>query len=189
MFLRIPPLASGLIALLAIAVASPSVTAQDVTVLERDSIAAVEKLFETTPAAKDLAGIAKGILVFPNIVKAGFLVGGQYGTGSLLKGNPEDGYYATDFFNIAAASYGLQAGAQSFGYALILVTDRAIRKVETSWGFELGAGPHIVVVDAGVAKTLSTKTVDSDVYAFTFGQKGLMGGLGLQGTKVTKLER
>ena len=144
-------------------------------------------MFDSTPAAKELAANARGILVFPNIVKAGFVLGAQYGTGALAKGNPTDGYYVTDYYNLAAASYGLQAGIQSFGYALVLMTDAAVRHVETSTGFELGLGPSIVVVDAGVAKTLSTKTADKDIYAFTFGQKGLMAGLGLQGTKVTKL--
>ena len=170
-----------------IAVAEPAV-AEESTALDQDVYSAVAKLMETTPVAEELAGEAKGILVFPNIVKAGFIVGAQYGDGALVHGNPESGYNITDYYNIAAASYGLQAGIQSFGYALILMTDSAFRHVETSSGWELGVGPSIVVVDAGVAKTLSTETAKSDIYAFTFGQKGLMAGLGLQGTKVTKLE-
>jgi len=89
---------------------------------------------------------------------------------------------------MTAVSYGLQAGIQSFGYILILMTDSAIKHVETSSGWEIGVGPSVVVVDAGMAKTLTTKTAKSDIYAFTFGQKGMMAGLGLQGTKVSKLE-
>ncbi len=159
------------------------------TPLEADAHAAVKKLMETSPAAKDLLSNAKGVLIFPNIVKAGFLVGAKYGDGALLEGNAQSGFNATEYYNIAAASYGLQAGVQSFGFAMVLMTDKAVRYVESRTGFELGAGPSIVVVDAGVAKTLTTATAKSNVYAFTFGQKGLMGGLGLEGTKVTKLNK
>ena len=88
-----------------------------------------------------------------------------------------------------SASYGMQAGIQTFGYALVLMSDAAVEHVETGAGWELGAGPSIVVVDAGKARTMSTETMKDDVYAFTFGQKGLMAGMGLQGSKITKLER
>ena len=131
----------------------------------------------------------KGVLVFPSIVKAGFLVGAKYGTGMLLEGNSKKGFYGTEHYNIAAASYGLQAGVQSFGYAMVLMTDEALRYVKTRSGFELGVGPNITVVDEGLAKTLTTATAKSAVYAFTFGQRGLMGGLGLEGTKITKLNK
>jgi len=162
--------------------------AEERTALGQDVHAAVANLMETSPAAKELAGVAKGMLVFPNITKAGFIVGAQYGDGALVHGNPKSGFYITDYYNIASASYGLQAGIQTFGYILILMTDSAIKHVETSSGWEIGVGPSVVVVDAGMAKTMSTKTAKSDIYAFTFGQKGMMAGLGLQGTKVSKLE-
>jgi len=167
--------------------ANPAV-AENRTALGQDVHAAVTSLMGATPAAKELAGVAKGMLVFPNITKAGFIVGALYGNGALVHGNPKSGFYITDYYNIAAASYGLQVGIQSFGYILILMTDSAIKHVETSSGWEIGVGPSVVVVDAGMAKTLSTKTANSDIYAFTFGQKGMMAGLGLQGTKVSKLE-
>ena len=150
--------------------------------IDRDVDAALWKLYETTPAAKALAEKAKGILVFPNIVKAGFVVGAQYGDGALLKNGRTVGYY-----NIVAASYGLQAGAQSFGYAMFLMTDSALNYLETSAGWEVGVGPSIVVVDSGMARTLTTTTLQDDVYAFVFGQKGLMAGAGVQGSKITKM--
>ena len=150
--------------------------------IDRDVDAALWKLYETTPAAKALAEKAKGILVFPNIVKAGFVVGGQYGDGALLKGGRTVGYY-----NILAASYGLQAGLQSFAYVMLFMTDSALNYLENSAGFEVGVGPSIVVVDTGMARTLTTTTAKDDVYAFIFGQKGLMAGAGLQGSKITKI--
>ena len=106
----------------------------------------------------------------------------------MIKPKQGGGYYVDGHYSIAAASYGLQAGVQSFGYALMLMTDAAVEHVKTSAGFELGVGPSIVIVDQGMAKNLSTETAKADVYAFTFGQKGLMAGMGLQGTKVTRLD-
>lgn len=167
---------------------TPRVVAQDVPIHEQDVVAAIETLKQTSPAAVALAQTARGLLIFPTITKAGFVVGAQYGEGALVKPKQGGGYYIDGHYSIAAASYGLQAGVQSFGYALMLMTDAAVEHVKTSAGFELGVGPSIVIVDQGMAKTLSTETAKADVYAFTFGQKGLMAGMGLQGTKVTRLD-
>jgi len=152
--------------------------------IDRDVDAALWKLYETTPAAKALAEKAKGILVFPNIVKAGFMFGGQIGNGVLEKNGATAGYY-----NSVAASYGFQAGVQVFGYALFFMNDAALGYLARSGGFEVGVGPSVVVVDAGVGKTLSTTTLTQDVYAFIFDQKGLMAGIGIQGSKITRISR
>ncbi len=161
----------------------PSVMAADVAGIDRDVDAALNKLYDTTPAARTLAPKAKAILLFPNIVKAGFLFGAQYGHGALRERGKTVGYY-----NIAAVSYGLQAGVQSFAYAMFFMTDSALKYLKESKGFEVGVGPSIVVVDAGMAKTLTTTTAKEGVYAFVFGQAGLMAGLGLQGSKITEVE-
>ncbi len=163
--------------------------AQERAALDRDVHAAIQLLLKSSPAAKRLAPRARGALVFPNIVKAGFLVGVQYGNGALVRRKKGGGYYIANYYNITSASYGLQAGVQSFGYVMALMSDAAVEHVETSRGWELGVGPSIVVLDEGLAKTLTTETAKSDVYAFTFGQKGLMAGMGLQGSKITRLNR
>ncbi len=152
--------------------------------IDRDADSALLKLYEKTPAAKELSTIAKGILVFPSIVKGGLIIGGQYGEGALRINGKTDGYY-----NTVAASYGLQAGVQSFGYALFFITDKALEYLKNSKGWEIGVGPSIVIVDAGLASSLTTTTAKSDVYAFFFDQKGLMVGLGLQGSKITRLDK
>ena len=98
---------------------------------------------------------AKGILVFPGIVKAGFLVGAQYGSGgALFKNGRTAGYY-----NIVAGSYGLQAGVQSFSYALFFMDNDSLNYLDRSEGWEIGVGPSIVVVDEGMAKSLTTTTL------------------------------
>jgi lipid-binding SYLF domain-containing protein len=144
--------------------------------------AALQKLYESTPAAKELSKAAKGILVFPDIIKGGLLVGGQYGEGALLEEGKTAGYY-----NTVAASYGLQAGVQKFGYTLFFMNQSALDHLKNSKGWEIGVGPSVVVVDAGLAKSLTTTTAKDDIYAFFFDQKGLMAGLGLQGSKITRI--
>jgi lipid-binding SYLF domain-containing protein len=152
--------------------------------INRDVKIALEKLHAKSSSAKMLGEKAKGILVFPGIIKGGFMVGGQFGEGALLRGGKTVGYY-----NTISASYGLQIGVQKYGYALFFMSDSAMSWLDKSDGWELGTGPSIVVVDEGVAKSMSSTTLQSDVYAFFFDQKGLMGGLGLQGTKVTKIKK
>jgi len=179
----------SLFLLIGVTFGSVSAASEERTALDNDVHAAIAQLLETSPAAKRLASSAEGALVFPNIVKAGFIVGVQYGDGALVRAKQGGGHYIASYYNIASVSYGFQAGLQTFGYVLVLMTDAAVENVETSQGWELGVGPSIVIVDAGLAKTLTTETAKSDVYAFTFGQKGLMAGLGLQGTKVTRLTK
>jgi len=150
--------------------------------IDRDVDSALQTLYRTTPAAKNMAKIAKGVLVFPDIIKAGLIVGGQFGEGALRVGGKTTGYYRT-----VAASYGLQAGAQSFGYALFFIDNEGLAYLKNSNGWEIGVGPSVVIVDEGVARSLTTTTVKSGVYAFIFQQKGLMAGIGIQGSKITKI--
>ena len=152
--------------------------------IDRGADAALQALYDKVPAARTLGEQARGVLVFPNVVKAGFIVGGQYGEGALRRNGHTAGYY-----NTLAASYGLQAGAQSFGYALFFMTDEALAHLDRSHGWEVGVGPSVVVLDAGAARSLTTTTAQSDVYAFIFGQRGLMAGIGLQGSKISRINK
>jgi len=145
---------------------------------------ALKQLYAKSPAALELSKVAKGVLVFPSILKVGFLAAGAYGEGALLVGGKTAGYY-----NSVAASYGLQAGAQKFGYAMFFMDIASLDYLENSAGWELGVGPSIVFVDGGIARTLSTSTTREGIYAFTFSQRGLMAGMGLQGSKITKINR
>jgi lipid-binding SYLF domain-containing protein len=162
----------------------PPVHAATAAELRRDAAAALKKLYAGTPKAKELADKAKGVLVFPSIVKAGFLVGGLFGDGVLVKDGKAVAYY-----NTVAVSYGYQAGAQKYGYVMLFMNDGALQYLDKSDGWEVGTGPSIVVLDQGAAGGLSTSTARDDVYAFIFSQTGLMAGLGLQGTKITRIEK
>jgi lipid-binding SYLF domain-containing protein len=157
-------------------------TAADRTVLRQDARGAHQQLIAKVPAAKTLSKSAVAILVFPAITKAGLVVGGQYGEGVLFRRDKATGYY-----NTAGASYGLQAGAQKYGYAMYFMNEGALDALTKTDGFEVGVGPSIVVVDQGMGKSATSITAQSDIYAFIFGQKGLMAGVGLQGNKITRL--
>jgi len=152
--------------------------------INRDVKSALEKLYAKSSSARAMGEKAKGVLVFPSIVKGGFMVGGKYGEGALLKGGKTAAYY-----NAVQVSYGLQAGLQQYGYALFFMSDSAMKWLDKSDGWEIGVGPSIVVVDVGAASSTTTTTAQSEIYAFFFDQKGLMGGLGLQGTKITKIKK
>lgn len=167
----------------AIVLAAPA-TAASTQALDKEARAALQALYQKTPAAKALGAKAKGILVFPRIVKGGFIVGAQGGDGVLYRNGKAAGYFST-----GGLSVGLQAGGQSFGYALFFMSDDALDYLKRSDGWEIGVGPSIVVVDAGAARSLSTTTAKSDIYAFFFDQKGLMAGMGLQGSKITPMDR
>lgn len=165
-----------------LALVSQAALAAGAAELARDANAALQKLYATAPAAKALGPKAHAILVFPKVTKAGLGVGGQFGEGALLKGGKAIGYY-----NTAGASMGLQAGAQQFGYALFFMNEKALAQLNKAEGFEVGVGPSVVVMDEGMAKSTTTTSLKDDIYAFIFGQKGLMAGLGIQGNKITKI--
>ncbi len=151
--------------------------------LTSESRAALRQLVAQNQTARSLSKNAIAVLVFPDVVKAGFIFGGQGGQGILFLHGKPAGRYQT-----AAASYGLQAGVQKFGYALFLMDQKAVDWVNQAHGWSVGSAPSLVVVDKGVAGSLSTETLHSGIYAFTFDQKGLMGGIGIQGSKITRLD-
>lgn len=151
--------------------------------LSASSSQALNRLVRENSAAAAISSRAKAVLVFPSIVKAGLVFGGAYGEGELRKGGRTTGYY-----NSFTGSWGLQAGAQSYGYAVFLMNDEALSYLEQSDGWEIGVGPTVVVVNAGIAENLSSSTLQDDAYAFIFDQKGLMAGVSIEGTKVTRIE-
>lgn len=174
-------LATAALSSLSVLPGAHAATAED---LDKDAKQALQTLYKSHPLAESLSRKAKAVLIFPNIVKAGLVFGGSYGEGELLSGAKIDGYY-----NSVTASWGLQAGAQSYGYAVFLMTDKALKYVHDTHGWEIGVGPTVVVVDEGVAKNLSTSTLKDDAYAFIFGQQGLMAGVSIEGTKVSHIKR
>ncbi|SIT35050.1 conserved exported hypothetical protein [Paraburkholderia ribeironis] len=150
--------------------------------LDANAHAALAALYAHTPKAKEVGDKAKGILVFPDVVRAGFIAGATHGSGVLLENGKVIGDFAT-----TSVSYGLQAGVQSYGYAMFIMTDAELNKVKAGSDYEVGLAPTVVVADEGAARNLTTTTLQADVYAFIFDQKGLMAGSALRGTKISKI--
>lgn len=161
--------------------AAAAATAED---LNRSASEALARLYRNNPVAATIGKQASAILVFPNVIKAGMVFGGSYGEGALLRNGVANAYY-----NTVSASWGLQLGAQTYGYVLFLMNDKALTQLESTQGWEVGIGPSVVVVNEGVAQNMSSTTLTGDAYAFTFNQQGLMASLSLEGSKITRIQR
>lgn len=186
--LRIAALLSSLlVAACSTTVSSTSSPASEATAraqLEQAARISLNKLYSNSTGAKELSANAAGILVFPSIVKAGLLVGGEGGKGVLFSARGK----VLGYYSVGAVSWGLQAGAQNFAQTMILMTPGALQNLNTADGWAVGVGPSVVVADQGMAKDITTTTAQSDVYAFIYGQSGLMAGLGVKGQKITRLD-
>ena len=169
--------------LLAAAAPQPANAATAVEI-DAEVDAALVRFYEEVPAAKDLAKKAKGMLIFPKVLKAGFGVGGEYGEGALRIGGKSVGYY-----NTAAASIGLQIGAQSRAEVLLFMTQEALDRFQASDGWEVGVDGSVAVVRTGVGGEIDTTTLSDPVIGFIFGEQGLMANLSLEGAKITKMDK
>jgi lipid-binding SYLF domain-containing protein len=159
-----------------------SAQAQTAEGLHRDAQEALAQLYSTNQVAADFGDRAKAVLVFPNIVKAGLVFGGAYGEGVLIQKG-----MAPQYYNSFTGSWGLQAGAQSYAYAVFLMTDAALTYLQESRGWEVGVGPTVVVMNEGAAANISSTSIQDDAYAFIFNQQGLMAGVSVEGTKITHI--
>lgn len=183
---------SGLLAILAVvcllgcsscATTTPVIQpAESAAAVSRNSRIALGYLYETNHSARLLGQNAQAILVFPRITKGGFLLGGMGGNGTLFQRGRPDAY-----FQIAGLSYGFQAGVQEYGYAMLMMDQAAVARFRSSGGWEIGSAPGLVVVDEGFSGSLSTTTVQNGIYVFSFHQKGLMGGISAEGSKITQI--
>jgi len=174
-------LALGLAAAGAAALTGPA-HAESAASLTAAGRRALARLYATEKRSRIIGRNALAVLVFPRIFKAGFVVGAQSGDGVLF----EHGRAAA-FFNISAASFGLQAGGQAFSYALFFETPGALAYIHKSDGWSLGTGPSIVVIDAGKSAESNIDTLTQDVYAFPFAERGLMAGIDIKGSKITRI--
>jgi lipid-binding SYLF domain-containing protein len=174
-------LAAATAALMLCVAPAQAASAED---LDKDAQQSLQALYKSNPLAETLSKKAKAILVFPKIIKAGLIFGGGYGEGVLLSSGR-----VSDYYNSVTASWGWQAGAQSYSYVVFLMSEKAVKYLKASKGWEFGVGPTVVVVNEGVAKNLSTTTLKDDAYAFVSDQQGLMASLSIEGTKISHIKR
>jgi lipid-binding SYLF domain-containing protein len=142
----------------------------------------MELLKESEPVSEDMIKAAKGVLIFPEIIKGGLLIGAAGGDGVLRVDGQTEGY-----FRSVAVSYGLQAGISTFGYVMFLMDDEAVAYARNTNGWEVGVGPNVTVADKGIAKKLSTTSAHSGIYVFFVGQEGFFAGAGIEGTKISRI--
>lgn len=174
---------AAIIATCLLTLASHYAVAANTEALNQKSEQALAALVKKNGAAAALSKKAEATLVFPNIIKAGFVFGGAYGEGVLI----QNGQIA-DYYNSVSASWGWQIGAQSYAYVVFLMTDKAVNYLEKSNGWEVGTGPSLVAVKKGVSKNLTTTTLKDDAYAFITDQQGLMADVSIEGTKISKIK-
>lgn len=176
-------LAAALLAAVSAAGLPGTAWADSAQQIRQDSAKALQHLYAVEPSTKELGDKAVAVLVFPKIYKAGLIVGGEHGQGALFKGKEPIAYY-----DISAMSLGLQAGAQTFGYALFFMNQKSLNYLDQSDGWALGSGPSLVLWDKSTASSLSTTTLTQDVFAVPFGAQGLMAGMGLEGSKISSIK-
>lgn len=156
-------------------------TAKEIDV---SSDVALDRLYSEVPGSKEVVKDAKGVLVFPSVIKAGIGIGGEYGEGALrINGK------TVDYYNTAAGSFGFQLGAQKKSIVLLFMTDEALTRFRTSTGWKAGVDASVAVVAVGAGGAVDTAKYHQPVLAFIIGQKGLMYNLTLEGAKMTKIQR
>ena len=155
--------------------------AKPATVLEAEANAALA-IFKTKPGADKFLSQIKGYLIFPSVMKGGFVVAGEYGEGVLRVNGQTKAYYS-----IASGSLGFQAGIQEASYLIAFVSQAALDNFIKSDGWEAGVDGTITLINWGAAKDFSSISYEKPIYGFVFDSKGLMGGVSLEGTKYTKI--
>ncbi|KVM65311.1 BPSL1445 family SYLF domain-containing lipoprotein [Burkholderia gladioli] len=145
--------------------------------------ATLSRLYSTVPGSRELAAKSRGILVFPSVLQAGFIVGAQTGNGALRVGGSTVGY-----FNTSSLSVGLQAGAQSKAVVFLFMTQDALDKFRATNGWSAGADASVALVKMGANGAIDSNTATAPVEVIVLTNAGLMGDVSINGTKVTKLD-
>ncbi|MEO0960430.1 MAG: YSC84-related protein [Pseudomonadota bacterium] len=190
------PLAAAVLAsALGAAVSLPSTlapitaVAEEAAVIETRVDLALEKLYKDVPGSRELAGKAHGILVMPDIVKGGFIVGARYGEGA-LRLNTGNGKGATaQYYSLGGASVGLQAGIEESSHALFFLSRDALEKFRRSDGWEAGVDAEVTVLDKGAKLGSDSTVLQQPIVAFVFAQGGLLAGASIEGAKYSKIAR
>lgn len=151
--------------------------------INADIDSTLARLYSTANGSRELVAKARGVLVFPSVIQAGFWIGGQYGEGALRVGGQTAGYYST-----AGGSFGLQIGAQSKAIIFLFMTQDALDRFRNSEGWAAGVDATVAVVKIGANGNVDTSTATAPVEAFVLTNAGLMTGVSLEGTKVTRLK-
>ncbi len=180
----------ALSAIAATTVAGPPARAADDAVIDARVNLALGRLWSEVPSARDLAGRAKGMLVMPEVLKGGFIIGGAYGEGALRLNDPVEGYEKHGgYYSVGAASIGLQIGVQTTSHVLFFMTDAALAKFRQSDGWEIGADAEVTFPDAGLSAGVDSTSLEKPVIGVVFAEDGLLVGISLAGAKYSPISR
>ncbi|MEM9098002.1 MAG: YSC84-related protein [Pseudomonadota bacterium] len=164
--------------------------AADAAVIDARVNLALQELYKQYPGSKELATKAKAILVMPDVIKGGFIVGGSYGEGALRMNDPTHAFEKTEeYYSVAAASVGFQAGLQETSHALFFLTDSALSTFRRKDGWEVGADAEVTFPDAGVNIGTNSSVLNQPVIGFVFGEDGVLVGASLEGAKYSRIVR
>lgn len=163
---------------------APAAHASSAAEINHEVDQTLHRFTEEIKGSQNLLGIARGVLVFPKVYKAGIGIGGEYGEGALRVGGHTVAYY-----NTVAASLGFQLGAQAKSIIILFTDQGALDKFRASEGWKVGVDGSVALVDVGVGKSIDTNTIKDPVIGFVFGQKGLMYNLTLEGSKFNKIDK
>ena len=171
--------------------AARTASAEDREVIDARINLAMGRLFAKIPETRTLASRARGMLVMPDVVKGGVIVGAAYGEGGLVLNNPAQGYEGgpAEYYSVAAASLGLQLGLQTSSHALFFMTDDALAKFRRADGWEIGADAEVTFPDAGLNAQVNSTIRDKPIIGYVFGQDGFMAGISLEGAKYSRIYR
>ncbi len=164
-------------------VPEPAIAA-DRDVIEAKVSLGFRELYDSVPGSRELAGKSKGVLMMPDVTKGGFIVGGSYGEGALKVNGQTSNYYS-----VAAASLGLQAGLQTTKHAVFFLTDEALKDFQTKDGWEIGADAEVTLLDSGASLGLDSTTYQTPIVAVVFGQSGVLAGASIEGAKYSRIKR
>jgi len=179
----LPVQLSTLIAIL-FSLHAPLAHAASATEINAKVSATLTTFYSQVKSGRELANKAAGILVFPEVFKAGFGIGGEYGEGALREHGKTTGHYST-----AAASIGLQLGAQMKSQIIMFMTKQALQEFKSSQGWKAGVDGSVALVTLGAGGDIDTNTVHDPIIGFIFSNKGLMYNLTFEGAKITKLDK
>jgi lipid-binding SYLF domain-containing protein len=162
--------------------ASEVVWAKTAKEIDSNVNACLDRFYKQVPGAKEMTAKARGVLVMPGVIKAGLIVGGEYGQGALRVNKKTAAYY-----NIAAGSVGLQIGGEAKDIIIMFMTDEALRQFQASKGWEAGVDANVAVVNMGAGERVDFTKVNDPIVAFVFDVKGLMADISLKGAKFTRI--
>ena len=152
--------------------------------IDREVAASRNLLFSTVPGTQDLAQRASGVLIIPDVLEAGFVASGAYGEGAL-----QIGPATVEYYSVSSLAIGFQIGAQNFSQALFFMTPQALRDFRVTDGWQLGVDAEVTVIEDGASVGASTNTVSRPIYEVIYGQRGLIVGASLEGSKYSRLIR